>query len=119
MVGLPRRLLPSKRRCEPRRHAEVAYSAPPRGLGRLALWRSVSRALVDQWGVQLTSQYMVNPMVKLQFRVNDIALASIRNSYDIDGDLDYLLKHISGRKHKLHDRVLRTDERGERRHCLI
>jgi hypothetical protein len=60
--------------------------------------------------VQLTSQYMVNSMVKLQFRVNDIALVSIRNSYDIDSDLDNLLKHISGRKHKLRDRVLRTDE---------
>ena len=31
---------------------------------------------------------MVNSMVKLQFRVNHIVLVSIRNSYDIDGDLN-------------------------------
>jgi hypothetical protein len=68
----------------------------------------MSLSKIQMLYLQLTSQYMVNSMVKLRFRVNDIVLVSIRNSCNIDGDLNNWLKHISGRKHWLHDQVLCT-----------
>jgi hypothetical protein len=42
--------------------------------------------------VQLTLQYMVNSMVMLQFRVNDIMVVSSHVSFNIDGDLNMLTK---------------------------